>query len=100
MEDICAGADVERLGARAGSPSDNGAVVLVRPDDLAIELSEQGSATVTELEYRGAVWCCSIELPGGSQVRALYDGDRPPSVGTRVDVVLRDGHRLLRVDSR
>jgi iron(III) transport system ATP-binding protein len=91
-------ADAARLGA--ASPNGHSQILLVRPDDLAIGPSDQGSATVTELEYRGAVWCCTIELAGGSQVRALYDGDEPPGVGTRVDVELRAGHTLLRVAAR
>ena len=87
----------DAVGLGAGDPPGNGAVMLVRPDDLAINRSERGDATVTEVEYRGAVWCCTIDLPGGSRVRALYDGDQPPTVGTRVEVRLRDGHHLLRI---
>jgi ABC-type Fe3+/spermidine/putrescine transport system ATPase subunit len=91
--------ELRRADARRLAPTDargGDDVLIVRPDDLAICAVDGADRRVTAVEYRGAVWCCTVELSGGSRVRALHVADHAPDVGAQVNIVLRDGHRLLR----
>ena len=70
-----------RTGSHSGS-----AVGLVRPEDLDLQLADDGSATVTSVEYFGHDQVIAVVLPSGRTVRArLHARHRIPE-GSRVEV--------------
>ena len=68
--------------------------MMVRPDCLDCQPSENGSGVVVEREFRGAFYLYRVELPSGSTVRCLLSHTFEFPLGTNVAVTLRDGHHL------
>ncbi|MFT7649509.1 MAG: iron(III) transport system ATP-binding protein [Candidatus Poriferisodalaceae bacterium] len=69
-----------------------GAVAMVRPDDVTFIPDDRGAAVVTETEFRGPTWRCKIELPGGVEILSNRSHLDPLSVGTRGRAELVPGH--------
>ena len=70
--------------------------VMVRPDCLDCQLSDDGDGTgvVVEREFRGAFYLYRVELPSGATVRCLLSHTAEYALGASVSVSLRDGHHL------
>jgi iron(III) transport system ATP-binding protein len=71
---------------------DRGSVAMVRPDDVAFIPEDDGDAFVTAAEFRGATWCCTVELVGGEEMLSTRSHIDPVAVGTRGRVELVPGH--------
>ena len=76
-------------------PEDQELQIMVRPDCLDICADEDGTGVVTAREFFGAVHIYTVELPRGSSVRAMSSHIIHLEIGTRVNVSLREGHRLM-----
>ncbi len=78
---------------------DNGGIdhrleVMVRPDCLMCHASQEGQGVVTQREFRGPFNLYHVSLPSGHSVRCLLSHTENFSVGTNVEVGLRNGHAL------
>lgn len=89
---------VTELGPVDGDvPSGDGVVAVVRPDDVTFEPSPQGSAEVVSVEFRGPTWVYEVRLASGAVVQSSRSHLVRVDAGTRVDVSLVPGHRLVAV---
>jgi hypothetical protein len=86
--DFLTPADLDALGASDTLDS----VAMVRPDDVTFTVSESGRATVIAAEFRGTMWCYTLQLGNGSSVRSTRSHLDRVAVGTRVDPALLPGH--------
>ena len=68
--------------------------VMVRPDCLQCYPSQEGQGTITAREFQGAFYLYQVSLSSGTKVRCLLPHTVGYSVGTKVDVTLRQGHFL------
>jgi len=68
--------------------------VMVRPDCLDCQPSQDGTGVVVEREFRGAFYLYRVELPSGATVRCLLSHTAEYALGASVTVSLRDGHHL------
>ena len=68
--------------------------MMVRPDCLDCQPSENGTGVVVDREFRGAFYLYRVELPSGATVRCLLSHTFEFALGTTVAVTLRDGHHL------
>ncbi|MBT97349.1 MAG: hypothetical protein CL902_01825 [Dehalococcoidia bacterium] len=68
--------------------------MMVRPDCLDCQPSDEGTGIVVEREFRGAFYLYKVELPSGATVRCLLSHTFEFALGTKVTVTLRDGHHL------
>lgn len=70
----------------------DGAYLMVRPDDVTFVESSDGAAVVTAAEFRGSLWCYTMELAPGVSVRSTRSHLEHTNVGARVAVMMRPGH--------
>ena len=68
--------------------------VMVRPDCLVCHVSPHGQGTITQREFRGPFNLYHVSLPSGHAVRCLLSHTETFSVGTTVEVGMRNGHAL------
>ena len=80
--------DAGRAGAR---------VAVARPDDLTFDATPTGSAEIIGREFRGPVWIYALRLASGLVVHSARSHLVRVDVGTRADVSLVPGHRLVPV---
>jgi iron(III) transport system ATP-binding protein len=78
-------------------PGDDGALVMVRPDDVTFSIDGTGNARVTAAEFRGSVWNYELELESGATVHAIRSHLEHVAIGTTVTAVIRPGHRPVAV---
>ena len=69
--------------------------VMVRPDCMDIVPDPSGDCTVTRRDFMGAFNMYSVALPSGQEVQVMKSHVEHVDQGSRVCVVLRDGHKLL-----
>jgi iron(III) transport system ATP-binding protein len=67
--------------------------VMVRPDDVTFALSTDGTAIVSDAEFRGSTWCYTLELASGASVHSIRSHLEHVAIGSRVTPRIRDGHR-------
>ena len=66
---------------------------MVRPDDIRVSPSADGTGTVVSRAFQGAFWLYAVRLPSGMVVHSLTRHSDSYSVGTRVQVEVGDvGH--------
>lgn len=70
----------------------NEAVVVFRPDDVSFTIDDNGPASVTSAEFRGATWRYKIALADGAEVRSLRSHLEPVEIGTTVHPAVNPGH--------
>ena len=68
--------------------------VMMRPDCLNFHPSDDGQGVITSREFRGAFYMYRVSLPSGNTVRCLLPHTFEYPLGSKVNVVLRDGHSL------
>ena len=68
---------------------------MVRPDCMDIVPDPSGDCTVTRQEFMGAFHMYSVALPSGQQVQVMKSHVEHVEPGSRVRIVLREGHKLL-----
>jgi iron(III) transport system ATP-binding protein len=86
--------------SEAGALADEGwvaataeATVMLRPDDITFTVEPGGTARVTEAEFRGSVWCYTLELAGGATVHSVRSHLDHVEIGSRVSPRVRPGHQ-------
>lgn len=72
-------------------------LAMARPDDLVISNAGSGTAAIVAREFRGSEWRYDIDLDDGCSVAVVCSHLVDLAVGSRVEVTLRDGHRLVAV---
>jgi iron(III) transport system ATP-binding protein len=90
---LTAGAARRDLCADVPSSVATDALVMVRPDDVAIAESPDGDARVTDAEFRGTHWCYLVRLPGGGEVHSIGSHLVRVPVGATVSATMTPGHR-------
>ena len=75
-------------------PPPEGAEVLLRPDDMAIEPSESGQGVIKERVFLGPTYLYEVALDNGRTVRVMQHHTRQYDVGTQVTVSVVAEHRL------
>ena len=68
--------------------------IMVRPDCVDCEPSENGNGVIAEREFRGAFYLYRIALNTGGSVRCLLSHTDEYEVGARVSVHVRCGHSM------
>lgn len=68
--------------------------VMMRPDCLNFHPSDDGQGVITSREFRGAFYMYQVSLPSGNTVRCLLPHTFEYPLGSKGNVVLRDGHSL------
>ena len=68
--------------------------IMVRPDCVECEPSENGNGVIAEREFRGAFYLYRIALNSGGSVRCLLSHTDEYEVGARVSVHVRCGHSM------
>lgn len=79
----------DNTGGNAGSLE-----IMVRPDCVECEPSENGNGVIAEREFRGAFYLYRIALNSGGSVRCLLSHTDEYEVGARVSVRVRCGHSM------
>ncbi|MBM3924448.1 MAG: ABC transporter ATP-binding protein [SAR202 cluster bacterium] len=74
---------------------EDGLEVMVRPDDVAFEPSENGQGRIISCRFQGASTLYRLLLDSGETVHALSASPRSYPAGARVRVWLQPGHRLV-----
>ena len=69
--------------------------VMMRPDDLAIARSDDGSARIVGAVFQGIHTLYEIALPSGRTVHALQQHNVVFELGTAVEIRLEPGHPLV-----
>lgn len=80
-------ADLAVLGTTAA-----GATAMLRPDDVTFTEAADGAAEIVHAEFRGSIWCYTLQLPSGATVQSTRSHLRHTAVGTRVAPQLVPGH--------
>ena len=79
-----------------GRQTDGAAVMLmVRPQDLAVEASADGDCTISAVEYRGGETMLTVELPGSERLRCRQLGYSALTRGARVALTARAGTEFV-----
>ena len=78
-----------------GLPSGNSLNVMVRPDDVNLRPSEEGSGVIVERSFQGAFYLYRVSLASGDEVHCLEPHTAEYEVGARVEVSLDPGHPPL-----
>ncbi len=76
-------------------PADRELQIMVRPDCLDVSADDNGPGVVTAREFFGAFHLYSVKLPRGSSVRVMSSHIVDLDIGSRVNISLREGHRLM-----
>ena len=77
-----------------GEPPQDGAEVLLRPDDMSLTPSENGQGVVMERVFQGPTYLYEVALDNGRTVRIMQHHTRQYDVGTHVEVRIVAEHRL------
>ena len=72
---------------------EEGATLMLRPDDVTFTQSPGGTAVVTAAEFRGSSWCYTMELAPGVSIRSTRSHLDHIAVGAAVTAEIRPGHR-------
>ena len=72
-----------------------GLEVMVRPDDVTFRLSERGQGRIIAQIFQGAFILYRILLDSGDTIHSLQPNFKQHPVGTRVEVWLNPGHKLV-----
>jgi iron(III) transport system ATP-binding protein len=77
----------------------DGALAMIRPDDVTFTCGEFGAAEIVAAEFRGSSWCYTMQFESGATVMSTQSHLDRFDVGTRVDVFMRAGHEPVVVDA-
>ena len=77
------------------SAPQEGLEVMVRPDDVTFQPSESGQGRLISRMYQGAFTLYRILLDSGETVHSFKPNPEMYPIGTRVQVRLEPGHRLI-----
>ena len=69
--------------------------VMVRPDCMDIVPDDAGDSIVTGREFMGAFHMYAVALPSGQRVQVMKSHVEHVEPGSRVRIILREGHKLL-----
>ncbi len=67
-------------------------VAMVRPDDVTFVPDPDGDAVISDIEFRGVTWSCSIELADGTRVASNRSHIDRVDVGRKGRVEMVPGH--------
>lgn len=88
------------LGPVDVDPSRLGSITaMVRPDDVAFRPAADGSATISEVEYRGSSWLLDVQLDDGARVAVAASHLDAAEIGATGTVELVAGHRQVVVEN-
>jgi len=73
---------------------DDAVDVMMRPDDLSLSVSDNGSATVDWCRYEGETRLYGVRLDSGAELRVRTNHEDDFAEGTRVDMRVCAGHAL------
>ena len=76
----------------AGLPDGARVELLARPNEVAVEASEDGDCVVARRRFRGAETLYHLTLPSGAHLRSSQPSACALSAGARVKVVFRPAH--------
>ncbi len=71
---------------------DEGALLMLRPDDVTFSARPDGTAVITAAEFRGSSWCYTVRLASGASIRSLRSHLERFAVGAAVAPTVRPGH--------
>jgi iron(III) transport system ATP-binding protein len=84
------GPELDALGVDGDAAA--GVTAMLRPDDVTFTEDPAGAAEIVHAEFRGTVWCYTLQMPGGARVLSTRSHLHRAAVGTRVTPRLNPGH--------
>ena len=87
------GAPSTILGPLDTGPVHEGAIAMVRPDDITFEPDPAGDAEVVDREFLGSAWRYELRLDSGTTLRSIQSHLVDVPTSTRVRPSLSRGHR-------
>ncbi len=90
--------DVRTLAATDGQPDlDDHHRLMVRPGDICFTIADTSTpaehvARIVHAEFRGSIWCYTLQLPSGATIRALRSHLEPVAVGTAITPSIKREH--------
>lgn len=79
----------------SGLPKGTRVELMIRPDDVDFEASNNGSGIVVGRKFRGSENRYAITLPSGLRLRSSQSSDRVLPAGTRVKVIVEPTHVVV-----
>ena len=79
----------------SGLPKGTRIEVMIRPDDVDFEPSQDGNGLIAGRKFRGSENRYSLALPSGILLRSSQSSDRVLPPGTRVKVTVRPTHLVV-----
>ncbi|MGH7771651.1 MAG: ABC transporter ATP-binding protein [Candidatus Binatia bacterium] len=79
----------------SGLPKGTKIELMIRPDDVDFEPSEDGKGIVAGRKFRGSENRYALTLPSGVRLRSSQSSDRVLPAGTRVRVLVRPTHVVV-----
>jgi hypothetical protein len=95
--DFLTAADLAAIEPGAAWASTSG-TAMVRPDDVTFDLDATGTATIVDAEFRGTMWCYTLQLGTGTTVRSTRSHLERVQPGAAVTPRLVAGHRPVPVE--
>jgi iron(III) transport system ATP-binding protein len=83
---------------RLGHPAPDGALLVVRPHDINVEIDPSASgatATVVRAEFQGPTWTYTLRLPSGTLLRTTQPHTTRLALGDEIRTSLRPGQRPI-----
>jgi iron(III) transport system ATP-binding protein len=83
------------LPNRSGLPRGTGVEIMIRPDDVEFEPSEEANGVVAGRKFRGSETRYAVRLPSGLRLRSSQPSTSVVATGTKVKVSVKLDHIVL-----
>ena len=87
--------EVGNFSNDTGLPAGAGVELLVRPDEVGVEVADDGDGVVGRRRFRGAENLYHLTLPSGAQLRSSQPSTRVLPAGTLVKVTVRPANVIV-----
>jgi len=79
----------------SGLPKGTKVELMIRPDDVDLDLSETGNGVITSRRFRGSENLYTLKLPSGLRLHSSQSSTRVVPIGTKVQVIVRPSHVVV-----
>ncbi|MFQ5903248.1 MAG: ABC transporter ATP-binding protein [Candidatus Binatia bacterium] len=80
---------------RSGLPKGTRVELMIRPDDVDLEPSQDGNGLIVGRRFRGSENLYALTLPSGIRLHSSQSSDRVLPTGTRVKVIVQPMHVVV-----
>jgi len=79
----------------SGLPKGTKVELMIRPDDVDLDLSESGNGVITSRRFRGSENLYTLKLPSGLRLHSSQSSTRVVPTGTKVRVIVQPSHVVV-----